>query len=156
MPNFKMAQPGHSFSEDGIDLSWGIGREASDVISLTPAQQSARFKQRVLAGVIVETDDPVTTSGGGDVREYRLLTGDEARAHKAIPAGPVTRSVYNPVTGGVEDVEIGSTVIVPEPVPAAPGEPDEVDAEPETESEAESEDLDELDAEPQDPAEAEK
>jgi len=116
VPNYKMAKPGHHFSEGGINLSWGVGRDASDVISVPLAGQPARFAQRVLAGVIVETKDPVTAPEGlADVREYRLLTGEEARAHKAQPAGVVTRSVFNPVSGELMNVEIGSTKIVPEP-----------------------------------------
>ena len=107
MPNYKMAQAGHNFSEGKVNLSWGIGREVSDVISLPIKEQSARFKQRVLAGVIVETKDPVTDSGNySDIREYRLMTGEEAAAHKAIPAGPVTRTVYNPVSGELVEAEI--------------------------------------------------
>jgi hypothetical protein len=145
VPNYKMAKPGHSFSEGRIDLSWGIGRESSDVISLSPTEQSARFKQRVLAGVIVETKDPVTDNKViTDTREYRLMTGDEARAHKAIPAGPVTRNVFNPVTGELMSVEIGSTRILEEPA--------EVAAEPEDEA---PDSPDETEDQPADPADSE-
>ena len=118
MPNYKMAQPGHGFSEGRINLSWGIGRAASDVISVPVADQTGRFKQRVLAGVIVETKDPVTDAEAvSDIREYKLMTGEEARAHKAIPAGPVTRNVYNPVTGEMVAVEFAH---VRAPVEASP------------------------------------
>jgi len=117
MPNYKIAEPGHSFVEGKVNLSWGIGRAESDVISLPIAEQSARFKQRLLAGVIVETKDPSTESAPSDIREYRLMTGEEARAHKAIPAGPVTRNVYNPVTGEMVAVEFAHVRV---PVEASP------------------------------------
>ena len=139
MPNYKMAQTGHGFTEGKVNLSWGVGRESSDVISVPLAEQTGRFKQRVLAGVIVETKDPVTGAEAvTDVREYRLMTGDEARAHKAIPAGPVTRNVFNPVTGELMSVEIGSTRILEEPAEVAaepedeaPDSPDETEDQPE-------------------------
>ena len=154
MPNYKMAKPGHSFSEGGVDLSWGIGREESDVISLPAAEQSSRFKQRVLAGVIVETKDPPTdTTPISDIREYRLLTGDEARAHKAIPAGPVTRNVFNPVTNELMAIEMAATrppakEVVAEPEPEPQAEP-EMKMQPEPEPEPV--DIDDV----PDPAEAE-
>ena len=115
MPNYQMARPGHHFSEGSISLSWGFGGRASDVISVPLAGQSMRFKQRVLAGMIVLTKDPVTIrTAPDDVREYKLLTGEEARAVKAQPAGPVTRSYYSPVTGQVSQIEVGAPRIIPE------------------------------------------
>jgi len=137
VPNYKMAQPGHGFSEGRINLSWGIGRAASDVISVPVADQTGRFKQRVLAGVIVETKDPVTDAEAvSDIREYKLMTGEEARAHKAIPAGPVTRNVYNPVTGEMVAVEFAHIRVPEETVPVeeeieedAPSDPAEATGE---------------------------
>jgi hypothetical protein len=147
VPNYRMAAPGHSFVEGPVNLSWGIGRASSDVINLPYAEQSGRFKERVLAGVIVETKDRVTTAPDPDVREYRLMTGDEARAHKAIPAGPVTRSVYNPVTGEMSEVEIKA----PRELKAAISA-EEAAARPHTE--APSEEAADAAPEPADPADA--
>ena len=151
MPNYKMAKPGHHFAEEGVNIAWGLGRAASDVVSVPIARQSPRFKQRVLAGVIVETKDPLTTvTGTDDVREYRLLTGDEARAVKAEPPGPVTRSMYNPVTGELMQVEVGLPRVVAEAVAAENPSPQEPVAEEIPADEAEDEP-----AEPGDPAELE-
>jgi len=115
VPNYKMAEPGHSFCEGSVNLSWGLGADASDVISVPLKEQTTRFKQRILSGVIVETKEAVTPPPEEtDLRSYRLMTGEAARAHKAIPAGPVTRNVFNPATGELMEVAIGSPKIVNE------------------------------------------
>jgi hypothetical protein len=56
------------------------------------------IKRRIAEGHIVIVTDAPTKSADGDAREYRLLTGEDARAHMAEPAGPVTRVVYEPAT----------------------------------------------------------
>lgn len=91
--NLAMRRPGTQFSADGLALSWPLGGER-DVVHFPPEKRSERILQRIARGSIEEVDDQPTTPAETDDRVYRLLTGDEARRHKAEPAGPVIRYVY--------------------------------------------------------------
>lgn len=97
MPNLAMRQPGSQFSGDGIDLSWPIGGER-EVLAVPDEDMTLRIRRRIAEGQIVITDDKPTKSADTDAREYKLLTGEEARKRMAEPAGPVTRVVYHPAT----------------------------------------------------------
>lgn len=97
MPNLAMRQPGTQFSGDGIDLSWPIGGER-EVVKVADEDVSIRIRRRIAEGQIVITDDKPTKQADSDARVYKLLTGEEARARMAEPAGPVTRVVYHPAT----------------------------------------------------------
>jgi hypothetical protein len=119
VPNYEMAQPGHSYSEGGIDLSWPLGREESDVVSVPTKDQTFRFKQRILSGLIVESKRRPTKDEDTDVREYKLLTGEEAAAVKAEPAAAVTRTAYDPDTGGTVEIEIMGPAITDAALEAA-------------------------------------
>jgi hypothetical protein len=59
---------------------------------------SLRIRQRIAEGSIVIVKDKPNKLVDPYAREYRLLTGEEARRVKAEPAGPVTRVVYHPAT----------------------------------------------------------
>lgn len=98
MPNLAMRQPGTQFSADGLDLSWPIGGER-EVVAWPDENMTLRIRRRIAEGQISITDDAPTKSVANTAREYRLLTGEEARKHFLEPAGPVTRVVYEP---GVE------------------------------------------------------
>lgn len=95
MPNLAMRQPASQFSSDGVDLSWPLGGER-EVVAVPDEKMTLRIKRRVAEGQIVIVDDKPTKSAGEGEREYRLLTGEDARKHMAEPAGPVTRIVYAP------------------------------------------------------------
>ena len=97
MANLAMRLPGTQFSADNLDLSWPLGGER-EVKSVPDEGMSLRIKLRIAEGNIVIVDDEPTEVLGSQAREYRLLTGAEARAHMAEPAGPVTRVVYHPAT----------------------------------------------------------
>ena len=97
MANLAMRLPGTQFSADNLDLSWPLGGERE--VKFVPDEgMSLRIKLRIAEGNIVIVDDEPTEVLGSQAREYRLLTGAEARAHMAEPAGPVTRVVYHPAT----------------------------------------------------------
>jgi hypothetical protein len=103
------------FVDGPINIAWGANRAASDVQEVPKAWQTPRFKARVLAGVIVETKDPVTGQpDSSDTREYKLMTGKEAAEHMKIPAGPVTRTMWDPVVGDTVQVEMGSPKVLDE------------------------------------------
>lgn len=95
MPNLAMRQPGTQFSGDGLSLSWPLGGER-EVVAVPDDMMSLRIRRRVAEGQISIVDDAPTQKADADAREYRLLTGEEARAHFDEPAGPVTRIVYHP------------------------------------------------------------
>ena len=95
MPNLAMRQPATQFSADGLELSWPLGGER-EVVAWPEDKMSLRIKRRIAEGSIVIVDDKPTKSTQQNVREYRLLTGEDARKHMAEPAGPVTRIVYAP------------------------------------------------------------
>lgn len=97
MPNLAMRLPGTMFSGDGLDVSWPLGGER-EVVAKTEEEMTLRIRQRIAEGNIVIVDDAPTKGPDNQSREYRLLTGDEAREHMAEPAGPVTRVVYHPAT----------------------------------------------------------
>lgn len=92
-----MRQPGSQFSGDGIDLSWPIGGER-EVLAVPDEDMTLRIRRRIAEGQIVITDDKPTGTADSGAREYKLLTGEEARKRMAEPAGPVTRVVYHPAT----------------------------------------------------------
>lgn len=87
-----MRRPGTQFSGDGLSLSWPLGGER-EVIEFSGVR-TPRITQRIAQGQIVEVQDPITPKPDEETRTYRLLTGEEARAHKSEPPGPVTRFVY--------------------------------------------------------------
>lgn len=91
--NLAMRRPGTQFTRDGVNLSWPLGGER-EVIHLPMDDRPATLKRRIAEGHIVETDDAPTTHIEETPRVYKILTGDEAREHKAIPAGPVTRFIF--------------------------------------------------------------
>jgi hypothetical protein len=99
MPNLAMRQPGKQFSGDGLNLSWPLGGER-EIVEVSDEQLAAslRIRRRIAEGQIVITDEKANKVPGEGEREYRLLTGEEARKHFEEPAGPVTRVVYSPAT----------------------------------------------------------
>lgn len=97
MPNLAMRQPATQFSADGLDLSWPLGGDR-EVVAWPDEKMSLRIKRRIAEGSIVIVDDKPTKTIEQNTREYRLLTGEEARERMAEPAGPVTRVVYHPAT----------------------------------------------------------
>lgn len=97
MPNLAMRMPGTLFSGDGLDLSWPLNGER-EVVAKSEEEMTLRVRQRIAEGNIVIVDDAPTKGPDNQSREYRLLTGEEARKHMAEPAGPVTRVVYHPAT----------------------------------------------------------
>lgn len=92
-----MRRAGTQFSADRLDLAWPLGGER-EVVAFAEEDMTLRIKRRIAEGHIVIVDDAPTHETDLQARVYRLLTGDEARAHKAEPAGPVTRIVYHPAT----------------------------------------------------------
>lgn len=97
MPNLAMRLPATQFSADGLDLAWPLGGER-EVVAVPDEKLTLRIRRRIAEGNIVITDDAPTKEIDNQAREYRLLTGEEARKHMAEPAGPVTRVVYHPAT----------------------------------------------------------
>lgn len=95
MPNLSMRLPGTQFSADGLDIAWPLGGQR-EVVAVPDDRVSLRIKRRIAEGNIAIVDDTPTREIDTQAREYRLLTGEEARAHMAEPAGPVTRVVYHP------------------------------------------------------------
>lgn len=96
MPNLAMRQPGTLFVGDGVDLSWPIGGDR-EVIAVDEDKMSLRIRRQIAEGHIAIVDDKPTKKAEGDAREYKLLTGEEARKVFDEPAGPVTRVIYEPV-----------------------------------------------------------
>lgn len=97
MPNLAMRLPATQFSADGLDLAWPLGGER-EVVAVDEDKLTLRIKRRIAEGQIQIVDDKPTKEIDNQAREYRLLTGEEARKHMAEPAGPVTRVVYHPAT----------------------------------------------------------
>jgi hypothetical protein len=102
--NIAMRRPGTQFSGDGLSLSWPLGGERQ-VVSFPPEKRTPRIIQRIAQGQIIEVNDEPTDVAGDEARSYRLLTGDEARAHKAEPAGPVVRFIYTREDGSTVNAE---------------------------------------------------
>lgn len=100
-----MRRPGSQFSGDGLALSWALGGER-EVKEFPRDKRTPRITQRIAQGQIVEVDDPVTETVDTEARVYRLLDGDEARAHKAKPAGPVVRYVYQRDDGTISEASV--------------------------------------------------
>lgn len=90
MPKIAMAREGSQYSRNGISLSWPFGGER-EVISLKEVPLD--IERAIVEGRIAKVTLPVTKRAAPEATQ-RLLTGDEARAHKAIPAPPVTRSKF--------------------------------------------------------------
>ncbi len=87
--NIAMAREGTQFTADGISISWPWNG-VRQVMRIPAPDRPLSFRRRVAEGHIVETDLPATdVYEPGKISDYRLLTGEEARRHKAIPAGPV-------------------------------------------------------------------
>lgn len=125
MANYQMGRPGSMFVDGEINIAWGANREESDVQSVPKDMQTPRFQQRVLAGVIVETKRPATNASPLDIGSRRLMTGEEARAHKAEPAGPVLRRVWDAGTRDTKLVEMAR----PQDLSAALEAAERIDAE---------------------------
>lgn len=116
MPNLAMRQPGSQFTEGVTAISWPIGGER-EVVAVPDEDMTLRIRRRIAEGQIVITDDKPTTSADTDAREYKLLTGEEARKRIAEPAGPVTRVVYRPaVPEDDEEVTLEIPSIETDPV----------------------------------------
>jgi len=84
-----MAREGSQYTDsvNGFSLSWPHGG-IREVVELSPDKRPQSVRLRIANGSIVETDLAVT-GAAEPVAEYRLLTGEEARRHKAVPAGRV-------------------------------------------------------------------
>jgi hypothetical protein len=114
--NLAMAREGSQVSMDGVDLSWPLGGERQ--VIKQPENLSYRLRERILAGTIVETDDAVTKPAPGlDEGQRRLMTGDEAREYREIPAGPVTRLQFVREKGEAVQVPVMRAIDPSTPAP---------------------------------------
>lgn len=75
MDNLKMAVVGTQFSDDTHSLAWATGRVASEVIAVPEAERSTQLRSAVLAGVVVETADAVTSIATPPPQAYIRLSG---------------------------------------------------------------------------------
>jgi hypothetical protein len=105
--NLTMAKPGHAVTMDGLHLSWPHGGER-EIVYFPPKMRSRRIQNRIVNGVIMETDDPPTGPTIDVVQAPKLFTGEEARKLRAQPAGEVTRSQADPETKTVVQVPVRS------------------------------------------------
>ena len=90
---YAIAKEGGMFVGDGVSLAWPWNG-VREVVELDPAKLPGRVKARVAGGYIVEVDDSPTPSEKVE-KPRKLLTGAEAKAAMAEPAGPVTVVHHN-------------------------------------------------------------
>lgn len=104
---YAMAKEGNTFLGEGINLSWPYNGER-EVVELEEKSLPGRFRQRVANGVIEEVIEEITKPSV-EPTPYRLLTREEAKAHMAIPPGPVVVTRHNRQTGEDKEIVIRDT-----------------------------------------------
>lgn len=103
-----MAKVGHQYSRGGISLSWPHGGDREVKAFKNPLPYDV--ERAILAGHIVRVTSPVTKEDAPPPKQ-RLLTGAEARARMAEPAGPVYRTKL--VDGELVQIQVVNIAALP-------------------------------------------
>jgi hypothetical protein len=98
MDNLAMARQGSSYTEEGLDLAWGLGPGAvREVVFFPPEKRFGRLVARIAAGYILETDESVTPVGY--IPSVHPATPSELTIRLSAPAGDGDGLVFNADTG---------------------------------------------------------
>jgi hypothetical protein len=109
-----MAKKGTHYTEAAVgqhpalSFSWGINQEKSEVVEVPEDRVFGRFGAHINSGRVVKTDRKATRQINklDSQPTRRLLTGEEARKHKAKPPGKVYRWALDPKSGERVQVDI--------------------------------------------------